>query len=895
MYPVVTPRSKTPVMRIVAAVLLATCSMSGADTRFFETKVRPLLAAKCLACHAESQMSGLRLDSLEGALEGGTRGPAIAPGEPDASLLLTAVRRSRSDLKMPPTESLGSDEIAVFEEWIAAGAYWPDPSEAGSAVPKLEPEAREFWAFKPVRKRTVPADSGRDGAIDAFLAAKMQAKGLEPARPAGKRTLIRRATLGLLGLPPTPNEVASFLADDSFEAYARLIDRLLESPHYGERMARRWLDLARYADGQSAAYADTPLANAWRYRDWVVDAFNQDLPFDKFTIAQLAADLLPERDREGNLPALGFHALRDRDDDRVEVTGRVFLGLTIGCAQCHDHKFDPIPQTDYYALQGVFDSTEAYQHPLAPSEKVEEYDSAKKRVSQQKLAIDFFVEKERDQLIDVLMERTAEFLVASYRVSAESGDPSQVAAESGLDQETLERWIAYLESRPHEHPYLNAWHALVDRRGSLEEARKEAAEFERLLLETHREKRAVDDRNYVKLGGAEGARTSRVLLNTNLEFLDPVRYYLWRDMAAPPGKKRGLPFVGGVYYYGAKEIERFLSGVWLRHLENQRAELKRLEAEVPPPYPFLHAYRDSASPKDARLAIRGDKKNLGAEVARRFLAVLTDGEPVLFSNGSGRLELARAIASPRNPLTARVFVNRLWQWRFGRGLVSTPSNFGQLGDRPTHTELLDWLAADFVESGWSVKALDRKILLSAAYRRSSEILAANQEIDADNRFLWRFNPVQRLDAETLRDAMLSVSGELDLSKGGVPTSFESGHFRRAVYAKVDRTNPDPFMALFDFPDAKSHSATRDRTVGPLQRLYLINNPFVIERSGALAGRLVHDAGNSVEARIRRAYDLLYSRKPTAQEIEDGSAYLKSDGWQQYCQVLLASSEFHTVR
>lgn len=895
MYPVGASSLNLPVIRIVAAVLLAACSMSGADTRFFETKVRPLLAAKCLACHAESQMSGLRLDSLERALQGGTRGPAIAPGDPDGSLLLTAVRRSRSDLKMPPTESLGLDEIAVLEEWIAAGATWPDASEAGPEAPKLGPEAREFWAFKPVRKPAVPGERGREGAIDAFLAAKLQAKGLEPAPPAGKRTLIRRATLGLLGLPPTPREVASFLSDDSPEAYPRLVDRLLKSPHYGERMARRWLDLARYADGLSAAYADTPLTNAWRYRDWVVNAFNQDLPFDKFAVAQLAADLLPEGDREGNLPALGFHALRDRDDDRVEVTGRVFLGLTIGCAQCHDHKFDPIPQTDYYALQGVFDSTEAYQHPLAPSAKVDEHDSAKKKVSQQKLAIELFLEEERDQLIDVLMESSAEFLMASYRVFAEGGDPSRIATEKGLDLETLERWIAYLESRPHEHPYLEAWHRLVDRGGSLEEARREAADFERVLLGIHRDKRAVDDRNYVKLGGAEGARTSKVLLNTNLEFLEPVRYYLWRDMATPPGKKRGLPFAGGIYYYGEKDIERFLGGVWLRHLEIQRAELKRLEAEVPPPYPFLHAYRDSDTPKDARLAIRGDKKNLGTAVARRFLAVLTDGEPVPFSNGSGRLELARAISSPRNPLTARVFVNRLWQWRFGRGLVSTSSNFGQLGERPTHPELLDWLAAEFVDSGWSVKALDRRILLSAAYRRSSEILAVNQEIDADNRFLWRFNPVQRLDAETLRDAMLSVSGELDLSKGGVPTAFEDGHFRRAVYAKVDRTNPDPFMALFDFPDAKSHSATRDTTVGPLQRLYLINNPFVIERSGALAGRLLHDAGISVEARIRRAYDLLYSRQPTDREIADASAYLESDGWEQYCQVLLASSEFLTVR
>ena len=877
--------------RIVAALLVAACSLFGADARFFEKKVRPLLAAKCFACHAESEMGGLRLDSLHRALQGGTRGPALVPGEPSSSLMLTAIRRIRDDLKMPPTEPLGTDEIGVLEEWIEAGAPW---SEATVGGPKLGPQARQFWAFQPVRGSVVP-DAGTQGAIDAFLAASMQTRGLAPAPPADKRTLIRRATLGVLGLPPTPQETASFVADSSPHAYTRLVDRLLESPHYGQRMARRWLDLARYADGQSAAYEDTPLLNAWRYRDWVVDAFNRDFPYDQFVLAQLAADLLPERDREPDLAALGFHALRDRDDDRVEVTGQTFLGLTIGCAQCHDHKFDPIPQSDFYALQGVFDSTEDHKHPLAASAQVQEYESAKKRVQEQKLAIDRFLESERDQLIAVLMERTAEFLMASYRVGSGNASSSQVASETGLDRETLERWIEYLNSGPHEHPYLDDWIALMDRGCSADEAATAAAEFERVLLEIHLEKQAVDDRNYVKLGGAEGSRTSKVLLNTNLEFLEPVRYYLWRDMASPPGKKRGLPFRGGVYHYGPKQIERFLSGVWIRHLESERTELQRLEAEVPPPYPYLHAYRDADDPKDSRLAIRGDKKNLGPAVPRRFLSVLADGEPTPFSSGSGRLELARAIASPRNPLTARVLVNRLWQWRFGRGLVHTASNFGQLGERPTHPELLDWLAAEFVESGWSIKSLDRAILLSEAYQRSTETIPANEEIDPDNNLLWRFNPVQRLDAETLRDAMLAVSGDLDLAEGGVPASFEGGHLRRSLYGKVDRTNPDPFMALFDFPDAKTHVATRDTTVGPLQRLYLLNNVFVIERSKALARRLMRETGTATEARIRHAYDLLFSRPPTPSEIDVATTYLASDGWEQYCQALLASSEFLTIR
>ncbi len=869
-------------------------SAPAADLHFFESKVRPLLAVKCFACHANSEMGGLRLDSAARVLQGGSRGSAVVPGDPASSLLLTAVRRTRPDLRMPPAEPLSADEVAILEEWIAAGANWPEAEATVAGTAVITPEARGFWAFREVRRPKIPG-GGSAREIDQFVNDRLGKAGLEPAPPADKRTLVRRLTLALTGLPPTPEETAAFLEDESVGAYRRLVDRLLGSPHYGERMARRWLDLARYADGQSAAYADTPLKNAWRYRDWVVGAFNRDLPYDRFVVFQLAADLLPDLEREENLAALGFHSLRDRDDDRVDVTGRALLGLTVGCAQCHDHKFDPIPQADFYALQGVFSSTVAHNHPLAPAEAVEAHNSARERVREQQLSIDLFLQRERDQLIDILIEQTADFLVASYRVVSQLADPSTVASDAGLDRQTLERWLAYLEARQHEHPYLDDWHAVLDRGGTPEEVRRAATDFQRVLAGIHRDKRAIDDRNYVKLGGAEGARTQGALLNTNLEFLEPLRYYLWRDMSTPPSKKRGLPFVGGVYYYGPEEIERFLGGVWRQHLDSQKAELKRLKQRVPPPYPFLHAYRDSDSPKDARLAIRGDKKNLGPAVPRRFLLVLSDGLPERFESGSGRLELARAIASPRNPLTARVFVNRLWQWRFGQGLVSTPSNFGQLGERPTHPELLDWLAAEFVDSGWSVKKLDRAILLSDAYRRSSRIVSVNHEADADNRLLWRFNPVHSLDAETLRDSMLAVAGRLDLRPGGPPEPLSAGNARRTLYGSVDRTNPDPGLALFDFPDSKSHAAVRDVTVGPLQRLYHMNNPFVLEQAAALADRLAGEAGYGSDARVKRAYDLLFSRPPDSSELAVAREYLASDTWERYCHALLASSEFLTMR
>ena len=877
--------------RLLIGLLAAVSVLFSADAQTFETKVRPLLASKCYSCHTASQMGGLRLDSRKSVFEGGSRGPAIVPGDPAQSLLAKAVRRVDEKLQMPPSEALSVDEIAILEEWIADGAEWPETAKKTASTPEISEAARKFWSFQPVRRPAVPDQDA--GPIDSFLLARLGEAGLEPAPLADKRTLIRRATLDLLGLPPTPEETAEFLADDSPQAYEKLVDRLLASPHYGERMARHWLDLARYADGQSAAYADTPLANAWRYRDWVVEAFNHDLPYDEFVVAQLAADLLPEDQRNERLPALGFHSLHDKDDDRVDVTGRALLGLTVGCAQCHDHKFDPIPQRDFYALQGVFSSSNPYNHPLAPQEEVEAYDRAKKRVSEQKIAVDSFLEKQRNQLIDVMMERTADYLVASYRVVRESATPAAAANELGVDLETLDRWLAYLRSPNHEHPYLDDWLTLLADGDSIEQARREAAAFEKTLVAIHLEKRAIEDRNYVKLGGAEGARDQRTLLNTNLEFLEPVKYYLWRDMTAPPAKKRGLPFAGGVYYYGPQDIDRFLSGVWKEHLERERAELKRLEKDVPPAYPFLHAYRDAEKPQDARIAIRGDKKNPGAIAPRGFLTVLGKGER--FDQGSGRLQLARAIASPENPLTARVFVNRLWQWRFGRGLVSTPSNFGQLGERPTHPKLLDWLAAEFVDRGWSVKKLDRAILLSEAYRRSSKTLAANYEADAENQLYWRFNPVHRLDAETIRDSMLAVSGKLDRTATGPPSSLDPSHVRRALYGRVGRTNPDPSMALFDFPDAKAHSDARDVTVGPLQRLFFMNNPFVIEQSEALVERLVSEAGDDAEARIRRAYELVYNRPPERAEIDAALSFVETETWARYAQALLGSSEFLTVR
>jgi len=887
-------------MRFLLGLLFFSAAASAAPPaeELFESQVRPLLAAKCFACHTDAKMGGLRLDSREAMLTGGGRGPAVVAGDAAASLLIQAVRRADKELAMPPTEPLAPDAVAALEEWIAAGAVWPEAPQAAQAPGgAIAPEAREFWSFQPIADPEPPAVTDANAAptpLDRFVQARIETEGLKLAPVADKRTLIRRATLDLHGLPPTPEEVAAFLADDAPDAWAKVVDRLLASPRYGERWARAWFDLARYGDGQSSAQKDTPLANAWRYRDWVIDAFNDDMPYDLFVKAQLAADLLDGEDCDRLMPGLGFHALRDRDDDRVDVTSRVFLGLTVGCAQCHDHKFDPIPQSDFYSLQGVFSSSDPYQVPLAPAEQVEEYKAGQKLVADKQRTLDDFLEAQSGQLVDAMMEQTDDYLVAAWQVRHGGERTASAANSRALDPQTLERWIAYLDSEELDHAFLDEWRALW-RAGDADakQVRNAAEAFEAVLLEVHEEKRGIDDRNYVKLGGKAGVKDQKTLLATNLEFIDPVKWYLWRDLAYQPYTRAGIRYDSGVYFYGGKDLDRFLGDVLRQRADRLRAEVKKLKDALPEPYPFLHAYKEAKKPKDLRIAIRGDKSNLGDVAPRRFLTVLSPDAPEPFQQGSGRRELAEAIASKDNPLTARVMANRIWQRRFGRGIVESPSNFGQLGERPSHPELLDWLASRFMEGGWSVKQMDRMILLSAAYRRSSERVEANEEIDPANRRLWRMNLVERMEGEVLRDSLLAVSGKLDLTAGGPDKPLTDKFARRAVYGTVNRTTPDRTLTLFDFPDPKSHAEDRSVTIGPLQRLWFMNSAFMMDQATALAKRV--ESAGGLEEQVSAAYELLYSRPPNEAEIAVAREFLAEADWSAYAQMLLASSEFFTIR
>ena len=569
------------------------------------------------------------------------------------------------------------------------------------------------------------------------MLAKLEENHLAPAPAADKATLIRRAYFDLIGLPPAPAEVTAFQADESPGAYARLVERLLASPHYGERWGRYWLDIARYGEDQAHSFQPRLYPNGYRYRDWVVRALNSDTPYDRFVREQIAGDLIEGPERAERLAALGFFACgpvyygdaqrHDQYADRIDTLTRGFLGLTVACARCHDHKYDPVPTTDFYALEGVFASTEYVEEPAVPRKVVDAFKTAQSAIQAKDKEINAFLKGEADRL----------------KLKAAGNQLKQV--ESKLSDE---------------------------------------------------------------------------------------------------GKKR-------------------LAGL--------RTELAGLKKKAPPPYPVIHTLGEASRPGDAPVLIRGNSTTPGASVPRHFLTVL-GGDQKPFARGSGRLELARAIASEGNPLTARVMVNRVWQHHFGKGLVATPSNFGALGERPSHPELLDWLARRFIASGWSLKSLHREIMLSSTYRQSSRFDSSGDAKDPQNVLLWRMNR-RRLDVEASRDAMLAVAGRLDLRMGGPSLSLDSpANERRTLYAAISRHDLAWMLRLFDFPDPNITSGARVETTVPIQQLFVLNSEFMIANARAVAARLKQPAPAGIREAdddlIRRAYCAAASagRRPSVSEF-----------------------------
>ena len=895
----------TSAVRCCVALLWAT-TVSAAEvegTTFFESKIRPLLVERCLECHGEKkQKGGLRLDSRAAWQQGGDSGTAITPGDPEASRFITAVRYADKDLQMPPKKQLTAEEVAALEHWVKIGA--PDPRETGVAAARKAldfEEGRKHWAFQPVTDPPPPRIEGDEWSrqeVDRFIFARLRQAGLQPSAPADRRTLIRRATFDLTGLPPTMEEVDTFLQDRSPEAFAKVVDRLLASPHYGEHWARHWLDVARYSDMKGYVYAreEKRFVHAWAYRDWVVRALNDDLPYDRFLLLQLAADQV-EPSGSPHLAAMGFLTLgrrflgvtHDIIDDRIDVVMAGTQALTVACARCHDHKFDPISTHDYYALYGVFRSCAEQLVPAGRAAAASEAFEKELRTREQKLR-DTLKTRREEQSARVRAKVT-EHLLAQFELEKYPADSfGQILAPADINPVFVRRWQSYLvEAGERRDPVFAAWQ---------EFAKLKPAEFAskaRGVTQGLRERPGTELHPRVAEVFATVPATMREVAERHGALFAGVEKQ-WREWLKVEPDAQELPDAEAEVLrralYGP-ESPCLVADEHIANIENDfpnvvTTELWKLQGEVDrwlldsteaPAYATILA--DRAKPSVPRVFKRGNALTLGDEVPRRFLQVLAGDDAAPFANGSGRLELARAIAAPGNPLTARVIVNRVWMQHFGRGLVATPSNFGTRADPPSHPELLDWLARRFMDDGWSLKALHRRLMLSATYQQSSvapadaAALAKAQQIDPDNRLLWRMN-THRLGIEEMRDAWLAATGELDLRAGGKPAELlANDNARRTLYALVNRENLSTVLRNFDFANPDLSIPQRSDTIVPQQALFGLNHPFVAARANALARKTEMPNGADDRARVRRLYALLYQRPPTDAEVARARDFVKS--------------------
>jgi cytochrome c553 len=900
--------------------LLSLVALSAAappeDERFFETKVRPVLAEKCVSCHGDKkQKGGLRLDTRAGALAGGDGGPVAVAGKPADSPLVKAIRYG-GDIKMPPDGKLPDAEVAALERWVALGMPWPDGKPAAATGKRAGP-AKELWSLRPVVDPPVPrvldAEYSVRNDIDRFILARLLDRGLKPAPPADRRTLIRRVTFDLTGLPPTPEEVEAFVADPSPDAYPRLIDRLLASPAYGERWGRHWLDLARYCDSFDARItgtSDMDCLDAWRYRDWVVRAFNADLPYDRFVRMQIAGDVLPlpEKDRPDGVVATGFLALgnwgggdadkekllTDIVDDQVDVVGRSILGLTLACARCHDHKFDPVGTKDYYALAGVFFSTHILPN-VGP-----------KTNGPPMLRIPLGPPPPPTTKAVTLAKRT--HAVAGQpgltAWQAPAGNPSCTA--NGTGAEAVFSTIRMPPKTVAVHPGPGSDVAAVWTAPAAGEVRLSGklADFDPNCGDgVGWELRHVPAKGELKTiasgviengkSGSVGDRTATVAAGDRLELVV-------KRQAGYECDTTGIEFRVAA---GDKSWE--FAADWLADPPAGAAKAGPWSVEEvvvqAPPGPTANGAREGGVPgsphegtHDVKVHIRGRYDRLGDLVPRGFPAAVKVANPPTISTGSGRKELADWLTRPDHPLTARVIVNRVWQFHLGEGIVRTPSNFGALGEPPTHPELLDHLAAKFVRDGWSLKKLHRYVMMSATYCQSATPLSALRtphSLDPDNKLWGRF-PRRRLEAEAIRDALLAASGELDRAAGG-PAVRDFSSPRRTVYLMTIRSDRTGFGPLFDAADPTAPVDKRTvSTVAP-QALFLMNHPFVQARAKGFAARVMARDGTAAE-KLDFAHRVALGRPPTAAERELGLGVVGEgtpEAWRGWCHLLFQANEF----
>lgn len=893
---------------VTVALLLSASSARGDDRaaeEFFEASIRPMLVEKCQSCHgAEAQKGGLALTSRSAILAGGDSGPAAEVGEPDASLIIEAVRYD-SEPRMPPKGRLSDAEVDSLTRWVELGMPWPDGAGESPAAPaddlSIDEEASRHWAFQPIRSVDPPSIPEPDRAstpIDRFILGQLDAEGLAPSPPADRRTLIRRVTLDLTGLPPTPEEVDAFLADERPDAYDRLVDRLLGSPHYGEQWARHWLDVARYSDTKGYVYAreETTWVHAPAYRDWVVGALNEDLPYDRFLMLQVAAD--QEADHPSDLAAMGFLTLgrrflgvkHDIIDDRIDVVSRGMLGLTVSCARCHDHKYDPIPTADYYSLYGVFRNCAEQLVPAVEEEgRGDETDAFEAGLRERLAKLNDRLEAERAGASDRVRARVADYLRAQFALEDYPDEAfSQILSADDLIPASVHRWREALDRAGEDgDPVFRAWHEFI--RLNADEFETRAAEVSQTLASALPS--AVNP--IVARAFAEPPDTREAVADRYGAIFQEVieRWEDLQDRAEADGSTmpEGLPDPEAealrvvlfgpdspceVPDEGLSNIEFFFPTGTTAELWTLQGEVDRWLIRTPEASPHAMVLVDRPSELLQRVFRRGNPANLGEVVPRRFLQVLSESDGGQFVHGSGRHELARAIIDPENPLTARVAVNRVWMHHFGEGLVRTPGDFGTRAETPSHPGLLDWLASRFVSNGWSLKWLHREIVRSATYRQAAGgpsdpgLFGRAMQLDPENRLLWRM-PVHRLSFEELRDALLAISGELDERMGGRPTDLFSHPFpeRRTLYGRVDRQDLPTILRVFDFANPDLLIPQRGETTVPQQALFFLNHPFLRGRARALANREEVASAPGPEEKVRRLYRRVYQREPTPRQLE----------------------------
>jgi len=1187
---------------LISSVGASAAEPSPKQLEFFEEKIRPVLVKHCYECHSAKSKppkGNLLLDSRDGVLKGGDSGPSVVPSKVVESLLIDAIRYD--GLEMPPNGKLPAAVIADFEKWVGMGMPDSRVSKAAVASKQIDYAAGlKFWAFQkptiheppPVKNKAWPTSN-----IDRFVLARLEEQGLQPVSAADRRTLIRRAYFDLIGLPPSPAEVDTFVIDSESDAFVKVIDRLLDSDHYGERWGRRWLDVARYGEDQAHTFKARKYPRGYLYRDWVVQALNADMPYDQFLTNQVAGDLIDKPNRRTRLPALGLFALgpvyyqdngekdkalADEWDDRVDTLIRGTQSLTISCARCHDHKYDPFSMADYYGLLGIFASSKYQDRPVVSDEVVESKRKAEAAVKDQQLVIDRFLAEESRHARSQLTGEISNYMLAAWKVkNRQKANPrdrkaySRIAKSDKLSEELIKRWVAYLDEKKDsgaiksERPYLDGWRALIGKQDPkkdlsndkqvLAAVRSVAEEFQRNAetvlprrkslfqhfgenvafvsktdaakvvfgvvplgnlfddktgtsldaaiasdrfkaiataeslgvdrvvqgwgpvvkiagrihfrfnslgsdsakyggitndgwstsggIQTQAKRAAGNlprteqgigmhanalitfDLNEIRRAGLMPAnkplvfKVDRAGLNDDVfgnsissvnvavivskphvkqDIYDAViagyvngqpakveendKEYYFADSLPKPLKADGkfvsfaiplapeaayltlvvtgakmpgdannissdhavfsgariefqpdetndaavaekarsiekdeettlgdlvqarvdalllseLLYDKGVLAVPPKETEAYLTDHPKQQLSKLMQELAgRRKAAAAINVLMAHSLTEGTT-GDMKIYLAGDPKKKGDVAPRGFPAIFTGGKRQPFNpSGSGRLELAQAIASSANPLTARVMVNRVWAGHFGEGLVRTQSNFGQLGERPTHPLLLDHLAVRFMESGWSLKTLHRKIMLSATYQLSSRFETKNYEADPENRLIWGMNR-RRLEVEPWRDAMLAVSGNLDAKLGGPSINLtNAGNKRRTLYGFVSRHKLDDLLRLFDFPDPNITAAKRSVTTVPLQQLFVLNSDFMVNQAKALSARL-HRENESETDRIQNAYQLLFARPATEEETKLGLGYLKAaaadttpslSAWEQYTLVLLGSNEF----